>query len=200
MSILLNYPPHLNAYNKEIRSGYFEIHCGCCGRKMRIHEYDDTRKVVWKRQIRSVTLLRMRCATCDVTHTLIPTFLVPWGRFANHIREFFVRLLLLGIPLPRLAERLSSEASSILSIRTLRRWKKQMKSKWLSWLEHTRKAALSTPGWDNLLLEIYRTEATAAQEAQFLLAYFFGERGEPVPRSGNILDRLHLYLPPPLRG
>lgn len=199
MSILLNYPPRLNAYNKEIRSGHIEAYCGSCGRKMRIHEYDDTRTVVWKNRMRSVTLLRLRCATCDVTHTLIPTFLVPWGRFANHVREFFVRLLLLGIPLPRLAERLSSEASSILSIRTLRRWKKRIKAKWLFWLEHTRKTALSTPGWDNLLLEVYRNEATAAQEAQFLLACFFGERGESVPRSGNILDRLHLYLPPPLR-
>lgn len=195
MSILLDYPPRLNAYNKEIRSGQLDdVLCDCCGKKLRIHEYTE-RTVVWKNRIRSVTLLRMRCPRCDVTHTLIPSFLMPWERFANHIREFFGLWLLMGLPLSQLAERLTSWASSIVSIRTLWRWKKKLKAKWRAWFEKMQNSAAAAPVWDEHLLLLHRGEGDLIQETRLLLAFFFGERGEPVPPPGTILNRLNLYLP-----
>jgi Domain of unknown function (DUF6431) len=196
MPILLEFPSRLNAYNKEIRSAKLDdVFCPCCGRKLRRHAYDE-RTVVWKHRTRTVILLRMRCPSCDETHTIIPSFLLPWQRFANHIREFFGRMLLMGVPLSLLAESLTSWVSSIVSIRTLWRWKKTLKEKWLSWLETMRESAAAQPGWDDLLLDLHRGKGDIVQEMRLLLAFFFGIRDEPVPPPGAVLNRLNLYLPP----
>lgn len=196
MSILLQYPPRLKAYNLEIVTAELEVDCPCCGKNMRKHEYSE-RLIVWKHRIQTITILRMRCPRCDITHSLIPSFLIPWGRFANHIREFFIRLMLAGIPLTHLAERLTTWCSSILSLRTLRRWKQRLKAKGLLWLQATREKALSIPVWEGTLLHLHRWQGDLAEEAQLLIVLTLGEQGHSMPRSGRWLDALNLYLPPP---
>lgn len=199
MSILLDYPPHLNAYNKEIRSRQLDdVLCPFCGKKMNRHQYR-VRSMFWKHRFHEVILLRMRCTPCDRTHTMFPSFLLPWRRFANHILEFLGRMLLAGCPLTSLDEFLTSWASSIVSIRTLWRWKKKLAAKWRTWLETTRKSIVATPGWDDLWVRSFVGDRDTIYEMRLLLAFFFGERGEPVPPPGRILDRLNLYLPPPER-
>lgn len=196
MPIVLDFPPRVNAYNKEIYLlDLSEVTCVCCGRALHKHQYVQ-RTVVWKTRLRTITLLRVRCATCDKTYTLLPSFLLPWQRFAAHIFEYFALLLLLGLPITHMAEQLTSWASSIVSIRTLRRWKKRLHPKLQSWLSEVREAASREAPWDQLLLDMHRSRGSIVQEAQLLLAYFFGIREVPVPFPGNILSRLQLALPP----
>jgi hypothetical protein len=73
---------------------------------------------------------------------------------------------------------------------------KKVEGQMAGMLEQMRESAAAAPVWDDQLLHLYRGEGDIIQEMRLLLAFFFGERGEPVPPPGAVLNRLNLYLPP----
>ena len=174
------------------------VPCPTCNRRLRKHARSK-RQVVWKRQIHSIPIQRMRCPSCDVTFSLIPFFIKPWERFANHIREFMVRWLLMGLPLSQLPFKLSTPEVSILSIRTLRRWKASLWSRWKQWYFQQRTDLSIREDLGPGLLPLYRTGFNSEQERNWILSSFLGIK-EKFPSIGHVLSVLNLRLPPHMRG
>lgn len=196
MIILLECSLSINRYIKEIQEDKWEISCPCCNRRLRKHGRFE-RRVVWKRRIHTIPILRRRCPSCDVTYSLLPCFLMPWMRFANHIREFAARWLGIGLPLAQLPAKLSSLAVSVMSVRTLHRWKAALWKRWEKWLLK-RRTELATIDDSASLLSLYREGLTSEQERSLLLASFFGSR-HALPPPGAILSFMNLRLPPHMR-
>lgn len=174
------------------------VPCPTCNRRLRKHARSK-RTVVWKRRIHSIPIQRMRCPSCDVTFSLIPCFIKPWERFANHIRELMLRWLLRGLPLTQLPFKLSSPAVSILSIRTLRRWKASLWNRWKKWYFQQRTDLFIRTELGAGLLPLYRNGISSEQERHLVIASFL-ETQEKIPSTGHVLSALNLRLPPHMRG
>lgn len=193
MPIVVRFPLFIKSYIQEIRSFNVDILCPSCGRRLRKHgSYERT--VIWKRKGYEIPILRRRCPRCDVTYSLLPCFITPFMRFANHIREFLGRWLLVGEPLAKLPERLSTEAVSVVSLRSLYRWKSRLQSRFADWWKEQRTAAATSPELLDALLECYRQGMNSEQERHMLFSLFF--RGEGIPRRGELLSKINLKLPP----
>jgi Domain of unknown function (DUF6431) len=196
MPILISFSLCINRYFQEILSFNADTFCPCCGRRLRKHG-SYKRTVVLKHGVYVIPILRRRCPSCDVTFSLLPSFITPFMRFANHIREFLGRWLLAGVPLVRLPERLSTESVSIVSLRTLYRWKRRLQSRFVAWWLEQRTAAAISPDLLESLLDSYRDGMNSEQERYLLFTHFF--RGKRVPRMGKLLSMINLQVPPQVR-
>ncbi len=86
----------------------------------------------------------------------MPCFTFPWGRFANHIYEFLGRWLMEGVPINRLAELLTTSSVSVVSLKTLYRWRLRIMGfleKW--WIDQRTRWVFEFQGGDGLL-SLYR--------------------------------------------
>jgi hypothetical protein len=141
-----------------------------------------------------IPIMRRRCPDCNITFSLMPCFSLSWARFANHIYEFFIRWVLVGIPISQLAEWITTSSVSVISLKTLYRWKKLffgLLEKW--WLNQRKERAAEFQEKDGLL-SLYREGMSSNQEIQFLLSFYFGGM-EFVPGKGKLFSMLHLRQP-----
>jgi hypothetical protein len=192
MIIVLEYVLSINRYIKDFEHSNLEVVdcCPCCKRKLWKHA-TYKRSLLFKRKIYTIPIRRMRCSSCRKTFSLMPFFVTPWMPFANHIREYMGRWLFMGIPLSHLPEKLSSTNVSILSLRTLYRWKARLRDFWKPWYLQQRTAwATSTSG----LLPLYRHGIDSVQEREMIFRFYFGT--DRLPRQGSYLNWLHLQLTP----
>jgi hypothetical protein len=196
MFILLESSILINRYIKEIQQLNREQKCPKCERQLRRHGHYK-RTVFFKCRSFSIPILRRRCPSCDVTYSLLPFFLRPWMRFANHVRELFGRWLWMGVPLAQLPHKLSSMNISILSVRTLHRWKAQLKGLWEEWFLQQRIELARQVEEGEGLLPLYREGMGSVQEREFLVSCFLGE--DRMPRTGAVLSQMNLQLPPDRR-
>jgi hypothetical protein len=118
-------------------------------------------------------------------------------RFANHIREYMWRWLGMGERLAELPERLSTTQISILSLRTLQRWKAKLIKRWEDWFLRQRWLLASEHENGDGILALYREGLNSQQEKELLLTFFLG--GTSLPRKGSILSKINLRLPPAMR-
>lgn len=190
MLILLECSLSINGYIKEIESYDIEVTCPCCERKMWKHG-TYKRAVHFKKRSYVIPILRRRCPSCGNTYSLIPCFIVPWGRFANHIRELMGRWLLVGIPLTHLQEHLSTFFTSIVSVKTLYRWKGKLKMSFEEWMMDQRNQFAAS---EDEALGLYRVGVTSAEECEFFLSLLFGGKSN-IPGKGKLISILNLRLP-----
>lgn len=195
MPILLECYLNINRYKKEICLFNEEIPCPCCHRKLRKHgQYE--RDVIFRNKSYTIPILRRRCTRCNKTFALIPCFIIPWGRFANPVRELLCRWLFKGISFTHLLNRLCTNGIPILSSRTLYRWKAKFLDRWDTWFHEQRTLfAKEFEGGDGVLV-LYREGMNAEQERETLLTFFLGKW---LPRKGAVLSKMNLRLPPSLR-
>ncbi len=192
MIILTEYVRSINKYLKDFEHKKLEVigFCPCCEGKLWKHA-SYKRSLLYKKKIYIISIRRMRCSLCRQTFSLIPCFVTPWMTIANHIREYMGRWLFSGIPLSHLPEKLSSIQISVLSLRTLYRWKARLKSRWNPWYLQQRTAwAVGSKG----LLSLYREGMDSVQERERVLLYYFGT--DRLPRQGSTLNWLNLQLTP----
>ncbi|WP_345938778.1 DUF6431 domain-containing protein [Sporolactobacillus vineae] len=191
MIIVLECPLTIKKYIQFVAAYRQDVPCPCCGQNTRRHgKYERT--VHTHRRSFQIPIMRRRCAGCRKTLSLIPCFLAPWARFINPIYECFGRALISGIPIFKLPERLTTEGVSVVSLRTLYRWKNRLR-KWLSlwWINQRHIWAMENQEGDSLL-SLYREGINSYEEIQGLLAFAF--RGD-IPRRGRLLSLLHLRRP-----
>jgi hypothetical protein len=191
MIIVLECSLSIKRYMKDFQYVQLKVvDCPCCKRKLWKHATYQ-RTLLFKRKIYIIPIRRMRCSSCRETFSLMPFFVTPWMTFANHIREYMGRWLFLGVPLSHLPEKLSSIQISILSLRTLYRWKARLRSRWNPWYLQQRTAwASGAKG----LLQLYRQGMDSVQERERVLVYSFGT--DHLPRQGSYFNWLHLQLTP----
>lgn len=190
MPILLECPLTIKKYMKFIDSFNEEIFCPCCGRLTRKHgKYEKT--IHFKHQSSRIPIMRRRCPDCNKTFSLMPCFTFPWGRFANHIYEFLGRWLMEGVPINRLAELLTTSSVSVVSLKTLYRWKLRIMGflgKW--WIDQRKRWVIEFQGGDGLL-SLYRKGINSSEELQLLLSFYF-DGIDSVPCKGRIVSRINL--------
>lgn len=191
MPIILKYPCSIKHY---ITFSPKKVECGCpdCGRSPWNHG-SYPRTVHHKSQSYVIKILRKFCPDCRKTFSLIPSFVRPWARFANHIRELFGRWVLASVPVSHLPERLTSIDTSVVSLRTLYRWKAQMAKSYQLWLLAQRKEAVDDPYRANELIHFYRKGATKGEEILFFLGLSFHAH---LPKRGHVISTINLSLPP----
>lgn len=193
MSILLQHFKSIKHYVTSIEHASIDVACPCCDRRLWKHgSYQRT--VHYKHQSYVIPILRFRCPDCKKTHALIPCFIKPWARFANHIWEFLGRYLLEGIPMCQLPELLSSERTSIISLKTIYRWTAQIKERTSSWRKEQRFSFLCDEGAGDSLLALYRHGMRTDEEWVFFLFHFFEGN---IPKRGSIFTHINLQLPSP---
>lgn len=193
MSILLECPLTIKKYIKFIETFDEDVLCPCCGQRTRKHgKYEKT--VHSKHQSYRIPILRRRCTKCNKTYSLMPCFTFPWGRFVNHIYEFLGRWLMEGIPVCRLCERLTTSSVSIVSLKTLYRWKYRILDFWGKWwIEQRRILAIEFQD-DEGILPLYRKGLSSNDELRFLLSLFFEDKGT-VPCKGRLFSMFNIRQP-----
>lgn len=181
----------IKRYMKNIQDLSLEIDCPCCDRRLGKHA-TYRRNLLFKQRTYRIPVQRMRCPACRQTFSLIPFFITPWMPFANHIREW--RLLFAGFPLSRLPEKLSSIHVSMVSLRTLYRWKARLQQRWKTWYIAQRTAWACHAEEAGGLLPLYREGMNSEQEREMVFRFFL--RSDQLPRRGTYLNRIHLHLAP----
>lgn len=190
MVIILEYPHTIKHYIKSDQIE-FEYDCPYCDRSLWSHG-SYKRTVHHKSKSYDITIIRKRCPDCNKTFSFIPSFVRPWARFANHIREFFAQRVLAGIPVSHLPEVLTCVNTSVVSLKTLYRWKKQMGEFYQAWLVNQRNQAISDPSVEDQVLFFYRGGFVAYQECLFFLHLHFNAR---LPRRGHLISTINISLP-----
>lgn len=170
-----------------------EIKCDCplCGKSLWNHDSYE-RTVHHKSKSYKIKIIRKLCSDCNRTFSLIPSFVKPWARFANHIWEFLARFVLEGILKYRLPELLSSERTSIISLRTIYRWMARLKERTSAWRNEQLTQFVRDYEAGDSLLELYRHGVHTNEEWHFLFFHFFG--GD-MPKRGTIFSKVNLHLP-----
>ncbi|WP_429776215.1 DUF6431 domain-containing protein [Brevibacillus agri] len=191
MKILLDCSIRIKKYLTQLHSHEAEVVCPTCQKRMRKHG-SYSRQVVYKSRTYLIPVQRRCCRGCKITLSLLPCFLIPWARFANHIREFMGRWLFQGIPLACLPERLTTTQTSILSLRTLYRWKGTLKKKFQDWWVKQRAELAHQFEEEEGLLDLYRNGMNTEQELRLLFSLFLGE--ERAMRKGHLFSRMNLRL------
>ncbi len=193
MPILLECPLTIKKYMRFVEIYNEDTFCPCCGRVTRKHgKYEKT--VHFKYQSFRIPIMRRRCPDCRKTFSLMPCFSHSWARFANHLYEFFVRWLMAGVPISQLAEWLTTSSVSVISLKTLFRWKKRffcLLGKW--WISQRKEWAMEFQEADGLL-SLYRHGISSNQEIHFLLSFYFGHI-ESVPGKGRLFSMINLRQP-----
>ena len=190
MTILLDCPFTFKKYMRFIETYDGDVFCPCCGRITRKHgKYEKT--VHFKHQSFRIPIMRRRCPDCNKTFSLMPSFSFSWARFANHIYEFLVRWLLAGVPISKLAEWLTSSSVSVISLKTLYRWKKRFFNLLEKWLICQRKEWVMEFQEGDGFLALYRQGMSTNQEIHVLLSFYFGQ-GDNFPRIGKLFSVMNL--------
>ena len=190
MSILLECPLTFKKYMKFIETFNEDVPCPCCGRLTRKHgKYEKT--VHSKQRSYRIPILRRKCPDCNKTFSLMPCFTFPWGRFVNHIYEFLGRWLMEGVPIHRLTEWLTTYTVSMISLKTLYRWKHQILDFWGKWLIKQRNKWTSENQEGDGVLSLYRMGMSTKEELRFLLSYFF-EKDSFIPCKGRLFSMINL--------
>ncbi|MDC3425113.1 hypothetical protein NC797_11405 [Aquibacillus sp. 3ASR75-11] len=96
------------------------------------------------------------------------------------------------IPVSRLPEQLTSYGTSVVSLKTLYRWKKQMGHFYQKWLVNLRSQVLDGLHFGEQLINLYREGVTTSEECLFFLNYYFDGR---LPKRGNLISTINLSLP-----
>lgn len=170
-----------------------DLVCPDCGKKAKKHgKYQ--RWVHTKHQSCQIFVLRRRCGSCDQTFSLLPIFLTPWARFSNTFREFIGRWLLTGVPLTQIKKRLSQSKIPIVSLRTLRRWKGKLKTKFDFWIVEQRQRFANDSQYNDGLLEVFRKGINLIQECEFYLSVLYGGIHH-IPTKGRLFTALNIRLP-----
>lgn len=102
-----------------------------------------------------------------------------------------MRCLLAGICLTYLPERLTTPQTSIISLKTLYRWKAQIKGVVIDWMNEQRKKLTGIYEEDESLLPLYRHGVSRIEELQFFLWHFFEGL---LPAKGKMLSTLNAHL------
>ncbi len=190
MIILLDSPHSIKKYNDSIYKYDVEVRCPCCNRRTKKHgKYK--RWVHTKRQSSMIFVLRRRCSFCDRTFSLLPSFLTPWARFSNVFREFIARWLLVGVPLTHLTKRLSRYSIPIISLRTLRRWKMKLASRFIQWMTEQRVKVVHDYQASDDLLILFRKGISLIQESELYLTILFQDE-KHFPGKGKLFSSLNL--------
>jgi hypothetical protein len=190
MIILLDCVISIKRYLKQLHMCDQDIECPHCHTQMRKHgSYE--RQVVYKRNLYRIPVLRRRCKACHITCSLLPCFVQPWQRFANHIREGVGRWYLTGTPLYRLPHYFETVG---LSLRSLYRWKSKWGEKFRIWLIIQRRRLANDYDQGDGILGLYRLGLTSEQEREITLSLFLGDF--PFPRVGTLVTKINLLLPP----
>ncbi|WP_345774247.1 DUF6431 domain-containing protein [Cytobacillus sp. S13-E01] len=192
MTIILKCPIAINKYKRFVKTFNEEVFCPCCGRKTRKHgKYKKT--IHFKHQSFRIPIMRRRCPDCNKTFSLMPCFAIPWGRFAIHIYEFLGRWLISGIPISQLAELLTTSSVSVVSLKTLYRWKRRFQELWGNWWIDQRKKWIAEFDGEEGVLPLYREGISSSQEIQLLLSFFFNDGA--IPCKGRLLSMINLRQP-----
>lgn len=192
MTILLESPQSIKRYSSFIESFDQPVPCPDCGRNTRKHGFYD--RTVHARKIsHSIKILRRRCANCRTTHALIPSFLIPWGRFTNHIREFFLWYLGAGYSVAHLVHLLTELPMSPLSLKTLYRWKTRLLLRVEKWWIAERQKLAARYDQDDGILDLYRQGIASKEEFHLLLIKAVDEQNQ-VLRTGAIFSFLNLQF------
>jgi len=191
MIILLETSVSIKQYLKNWQKYDGDIKCPLCNTLTRRHtKYE--REVISKNETHTIVILRRRCKPCNITISLLPSFLKPWQRFANHFREIAGRWHLTGRSLNRITASLSKSG---ISRRTLQRWKQKFhKQLNRQLIRQRRKIANDDATADSILLQ-YRKGLTAREELKILLLSLLG-KAKAIPQPGKLLTALNLNLPP----
>ena len=131
------------------KSPDMEIHCPCCGRRLRRHgRY--FRSVVLGTALYRIPVYRRLCPRCRRTFSLCPCFLRPYSQFSLPVHEAAARLLVSGRSPDAIAERLCpGPTTGGVSGRTILRWQKRWKAKAGDLLSSLSERILSlSPGTD----------------------------------------------------
>lgn len=188
MPIILDYPFSIKRYIATIETKELEVPCECCGKLTRKHgKYKRT--VHFKKRTYEIPIMRRKCRDCKKTFSLIPSFIISWGRFANHIIEFFLRWIFSGMPLTLLAERLSTENVSVISLKTLYRWKSKFFGQLMKWWIFQRNKMAEYYQEGDGLLALYREGIDSSGEFLILLTFFFRDH-QAIPRAGKLLSAI----------
>ena len=187
MPILLDCPRSIKKYMKFIEIFNEDISCPCCGRVTRKHgKYERT--INFKHQSYRIPILRRRCPDCDKTFSLLPSFSIPWGRFGNHLYELFVRWILEGKSVLRLAEQVTTAIVSVVSHKTLYRWKRRFMHFMMSWLIAQRKRMAHEYTDGEGILTFFRQGMNTKEELHLLLAFCFSEVDSQTPGIGRLMS------------
>lgn len=192
MTILLECPQSIKRYSTFIDSYEEVVSCPTCGINTRKHGVYH-RKVFFKNKFHLIKILRRRCSSCKITHALIPSFIVPWGRFMNHLRELFIWYLWSGFTVNHLINLLTELPVSPLSLRTLYRWKNRILTRIGEWWIIERKRVAIEYDSDDGILELYRQRGGSVEEFRFLLLHFAEEFGKGL-RIGFIFSTVNLHF------
>lgn len=97
-----------------------ELSCPECDGKTRYHDSYD-RHVHIGEVVEWITIYRVKCSKCNVTHAVIPDFIRPYKHYSACDSEMALRDMEDGIP----AEKIETAAS----ISTLKRWMAEFREK-----------------------------------------------------------------------
>lgn len=190
MIILLESPLSFKKYLKFVKQFNQDVFCPCCGRLTRKHgKYEKT--VHSKHQSFRIPIMRRRCPDCNKTFSLMPCFTLPWGRFMNHIYEFFGRWTLKGVPISQLTDKLTTSSVSVVSLKTLYRWKHRFYDFWEKWWIDQRRQWASEFQEGEGVLPFYRRGINSWEEIQILISFFFGGNGS-IPCKGRLFSLINL--------
>lgn len=144
------------------------LKCPGCGHN-RVHRHSRySRQVVSRFILHTITIIRWRCPSCGLTISVLPDLLIPYGRFLNRLREKAARDVSNGVSISEAAERISSTAVSVVSVRTIQRWVKRMRGlagEMAGWL--VRQLWLTNPHLDPYAIS--KRESGAMGGMRFLL-------------------------------
>lgn len=174
-------------YLKFVENNVAHGSCPCCGRRLRKHGKFN-RTVHFRQRSYEIPILRRRCPDCRKTFSLKPCFIVPWGRFANHIFEFLLRWISSGTSTTSLAHLLTTHTVSFVSLKTLYRWKAKYFRLFFKWREGVRRMLVESFHEGDGFLTLYRRGMNSEEEIRFLLHFYF--TGESIPRIGRIFSAI----------
>ncbi|WP_366924362.1 DUF6431 domain-containing protein [Metallumcola ferriviriculae] len=160
MIILLETALSIKQYLRNWQKHDVDIKCPLCNKLTRRHTTYE-RQVISKYETHTIFILSRRCKPCNITISLLPSFLKPWQRFANHFREIAGRWHLTGRSLNRITASLSESG---ISRRTLQRWKQKFHKQLKEKLIQQRRNIIDDSAVADSILVHYRKNLTAGDE------------------------------------
>jgi hypothetical protein len=96
----------------------------------------------------------------------------------------------------QLAEWLTTSSVSVISLKTLYRWKKCFFNLWGKWWINQRRELVEECQEGDGLLSFYRQEMNSTQKIHLLLYFYFGGN-ESIPCKGRLFSMINLRQPFP---
>ena len=96
-----------------------------------------------------------------------------------------------GVPICRLSDWLTTSSVSVISLKTLYRWKRRFQNLLEEWWVAQRKKLASEFQEDDGILSLYRRGMSSTHEIQLLLSFFFGGKAS-VPCMGRLFSMFNL--------